>query len=167
MGDTEKRKGGVKAGSKRGRYKTRGNRRIDEILLRLSVGQSQDMVVADIAARDGVATGTIAPAVRAAQDLIAAARTPGADELRRRLTYALGAQAVIAGEQGKPDLVRRILMDQARLNGLLVNREELSGPGGAPLQVETAARVYLPADRVDELPPTGEREGEQGSEENT
>jgi hypothetical protein len=152
MGDTERRKSGTKPGAKRGKYKTRGRNRIDEILLRLSVGQSQDMVIADLASREGLAPGTVAQQVAAAYDVIAQARTPSADEMRTKLTYALGAQAVIAGEQGKPDLVRKILMDQARLNGLLVNREELSGPGGAPLQVETAARVYLPADRADEMP---------------
>lgn len=57
--------------------------------------------------------------------------------------------AIATKAEGKDEapmlsVARASLMDAAKLNGLVVDRNEHAGPNGAPIQTEAAVTVYVP-----------------------
>lgn len=59
---------------------------------------------------------------------------------------AIAAKGEAAEEAPMLSVARASLMDAAKLNGLVVDRQALGGdPNGAPIQTEATVQVYVPA----------------------
>ena len=160
QGDENVPKRASKRTAKRGhrRKNARPVERIEAVMTRLCLGQTHAVIEHELSELWGCGRRTVQRYIEDARNRLAHA-APAPEERRKEISQGLAMIGQRALDSGKLDVARRVYADMARLNGLLINREELSGPGGAPLQVEQRATIYLPADRLDEMPEVAPEEG--------